>query len=203
MFSDFLMMSRESLLQGISICESFNTCDTKSKVVVSHHWIDYFLQIHRFLFKVVYTFDLQIIVDFVCMPFWKEEEKKKTYTGESRFQKIMYKYARFHGNMIIVPRLSLLLLLVCSYGSYEGFSVLAVECTGENMYYVQAIDVQKPSCQVPNPPPRTSPPVDGCECEEPFIMEEDLHQCVLPEECGCFTDDEPPLYYPVSFHNTV
>ena len=85
------------------------------------------------------------------------------------------------------------------------YIITATECTEANMVYVQHITKQQPTCQVPIPPTdddvRSWPPVDGCECVPPYIMDEALNQCVLPEDCGCRLEEEPG-YIPVRIDNT-
>ena len=76
------------------------------------------------------------------------------------------------------------------------------------MVYVQSITREQPTCRNPNPPVEDRlPPVDGCECLPPYILDdhdENAKQCVLPENCGCLLDESPGYIpvcmFPVSNH---
>ena len=64
------------------------------------------------------------------------------------------------------------------------------------MVYDPAMSTEIPSCKNPNPSQVVSEPVvEGCKCQEGFLLDDGKNECVRAEECGCPIEDN---YYSVS-----
>ena len=74
------------------------------------------------------------------------------------------------------------------------FIPFAANC-GENEKYVPYLTIEQPSCKDPNPSQEAKySPEEGCLCADGYVLDNVQERCILPETCGCLTEDN---YYAV------